>query len=74
MYMKDWIVLLDDFLKLSKHEILTHKGRVSAVQALEKAKIEYEKYKQKSADELSDIEKHYVQRLEAISKSLKDKG
>lgn len=73
MYMKDWIALLDDFLKLSKHEILSHKGRVSAGQALEKAKVEYEKYKQKSTDELSEIEKHYVQQLEAINKSLKNK-
>ncbi len=71
MYMKDWIALLDDFLKLSKHEILSHKGKVSAGQALEKAKIEYEKYKQKSVDELSEIEKHYVQQLETINKSLK---
>jgi len=71
MYMKDWITLLDDFLKLSKHEILSHKGKVSAEQALEKAKAEYEKYKQKSADELSEIEKHYVKQLEEIGKSIK---
>jgi hypothetical protein len=71
MYMKDWIALLDDFLKLSKHEILLHKGKISAGQALEKAKIEYEKYKQKSVDELSKIEKHYVQQLEIINKNLK---
>jgi hypothetical protein len=71
MYMKDWITLLDDFLKLSKHEILSHKGKVSAGQALEKARFEYEKHKQKSVDELSEIEKHYVQQLEIINKSLK---
>ena len=74
MYMKDWITLLDDFLKLSKHEILSHKGKVSAEQALAKAKMEYEKYKQQSANELSEIEKHYVNRLEEISNNLKDKG
>jgi len=74
MYMKDWIALLDDFLKLSKHEILSHKGKVSAEQALEKAKLEYEKYKAKLADELSEVEKHYVKQLEEINKSIMDKG
>jgi hypothetical protein len=70
MYMKDWITLLDDFLKLSKHEILSNKGRVSAEKALEKAKAEYEKYKQKSEDELSEIEKHYIKQLEEIKSSV----
>ena len=74
MYMKDWITLLDDFFKLSKHEILSHKGKVSAEAALKKAKVEYEKYQQNSANELSEIEKHYVQQLEEISKNLKAKG
>jgi hypothetical protein len=74
MYMQDWITLLDDFLKLSKHESLSHKGKISAEQAIEKAKAEYEKYKQKSANELSEIEKHYVKQLEEITKSLTDKG
>lgn len=73
MYMKDWITLLDDFLKLSKHEILSHKGKISAEQAIEQAKVEYEKYKQKSADDLSEIEKHYVKQLDEINTSLKDK-
>jgi len=30
MYMSDWIETLDGFLKLSKHEILTHAGKISA--------------------------------------------
>lgn len=30
MYMKDWIQKLDDFLKLSGKELLTHAGRISA--------------------------------------------
>lgn len=49
-------------------------GKVSFEQALEKAKSEYEVYKQKTADELSEIEKHYVKQLEEISKNIKDKG
>ena len=30
MYMSDWIETLDGFLKLSRHEILTHVGKISA--------------------------------------------
>jgi hypothetical protein len=45
MYMSDWIKTLDGFLKLSKHEILTHAGKISAKTAELKAKDEYKKYK-----------------------------
>jgi hypothetical protein len=37
MYMQDWIVKLDDFLRLSESEILTHKGRISSEDAEQKA-------------------------------------
>ena len=37
MYMKDWIQKLDDFLKLSGKELLTHAGRISAEIARQKA-------------------------------------
>ncbi len=29
MHMADWIAKLDDFLKLSEHDILSHAGRIS---------------------------------------------
>ena len=34
MTMRDWIVKLDDFLKLSEHELLDHAGKISAEQGL----------------------------------------
>ncbi|MEW6156916.1 MAG: virulence RhuM family protein [Verrucomicrobiota bacterium] len=45
MYMRDWISKLDDFLRLSEREILTHAGKVSHEVALEKAESEYEKFR-----------------------------
>ena len=30
MYMKDWINILDDFLRISRKDILTHAGKISA--------------------------------------------
>jgi hypothetical protein len=43
--MRDWIAKLDDFLKLSEHELLDHAGKISASSAREKAELEYERYR-----------------------------
>jgi hypothetical protein len=45
MTMHDWIVKLDEFLKLSEHELLDHSGKISAEQAKMKAELEYERYR-----------------------------
>jgi len=45
MTMRDWIVKLDDFLKLSERDLLTHAGRISAESAKAKAEMEYKRYR-----------------------------
>ena len=45
MTMRDWIAKLDDFLKLSAHELLHHAGKITAEQAKLKAEREYEQYR-----------------------------
>jgi hypothetical protein len=45
MTMRDWIAKLDDFLKLSEHELLDHAGKISATTAKAKAELEYEHYR-----------------------------
>jgi hypothetical protein len=45
MTMRDWITKLDDFLKLSDHELLNHAGTISAEAAKAKAEFEYEQYR-----------------------------
>ena len=45
MTMRDWITKLDEFLKLSEHELLDHAGKISAEQAKMKAELEYEHYR-----------------------------
>lgn len=45
MKMRDWIQKLDNFLRISEKELLTDAGKVSHKKAVEKAKIEYEKYR-----------------------------
>jgi hypothetical protein len=45
MTMREWIAKLDDFLKLSEHDLLDHAGTISAEAAKEKAELEYERYR-----------------------------
>ena len=45
MSMHDGIVKLDDFLKLSEHELLNHAGTISAEEAKTKAELEYYCYR-----------------------------
>jgi hypothetical protein len=45
MTMADWIIKLDDFLKLSGRELLNHAGKISADDAKAKAELEYERYR-----------------------------
>lgn len=70
MYMSDWIETLDGFLKLSKHEILTHAGKISAKTAEFKAKKEYKKYKELHLCDVSKAEKDYIDALEDIEINL----
>ena len=45
MTMADWIIKLDEFLKLTGRELLHHAGKISADDAREKAEAEYERYR-----------------------------
>jgi len=45
MYMNDWIERLDVIVRLNGRDLLTHAGKISHQQALEKSGREYEKYK-----------------------------
>ena len=73
MYMKDWLSKLDDFLKLSGKELLTHSGKVSAEVARKKANMEYDKFHQRSMYELSPVELHFIENFEKEQKLLRDK-
>jgi len=64
MYMKDWIQKLDDFLKLSGKALLTHAGMVSAEVAKKKADTEYDKFHERTKNELSPVELHFIEQFE----------
>lgn len=71
MYMKDWIAKLDDFLKLSGKQLLTHAGKISAEIAKQKANNEYDKYQQRTQFNLSPVEIHFIENFEREQKKLK---
>lgn len=60
MYMKDWLSTIDDYLKMTRRDILDTKGRVTHSQALEKAHREYELYKARYDELPSKVEIQYL--------------
>lgn len=73
MYMKDWIQKLDDFLKLSGKELLSHAGKISAELAKQKADTEYDKFKERTAYSLLPVEIHFLENFEKEQKKLKNR-
>jgi hypothetical protein len=68
MYMNDWAAKLDEFLRASGRELLTHAGTISQEEALAKAQVEYEKYHASKINQPAPVEKHFEV---AIKKLLK---
>jgi len=61
MTMRDWLAKLDDFLKLSGRNILTHAGKISHDEALQKAHVEFELFREKQLAKPTLAEKHFLE-------------
>lgn len=72
MYMKDWIQKLDEFLKLSNKQLLTHAGKISAEIAKQKANTEFDKFQERTKNQLSPVEIHFIENFEKQQKKLKE--
>ncbi|ACB36419.1 conserved hypothetical protein [Leptothrix cholodnii SP-6] len=77
MTMAQWITKLDDFLRLSGREILTHAGRITAEAAQGKAEAAFELYRQQQRALPSraeqDFEATLLQPVKALAKQVLDK-
>jgi len=73
MYMKDWIAKLDAFLNISERDILTHAGKISSEFAQTKASEEYSRFYTRSINEMSEVEKHFIESVERTEKLLTSK-
>lgn len=69
MSMKDWIVKLDDFLRMASRDILSHAGKISHEEALDKARIEYSKYQQQALEAPSPVEQHFIETIKEFEKA-----
>lgn len=73
MTMKDWIAKLDDFIKMTGSELLENPGKISKLEAENKALAEYAEYKETIKDELSEVEKHFLESVKQTQKQLENK-
>ena len=70
MYMADWIKQLEIFLKMTNKNILQHSGTISHQKAIEKAHTEYEIYKKKIKNIITQVEKDFMKQIENKTKGL----
>lgn len=73
MYMKDWIEKLDNHLKLVGSDILNTSGSISHEKAIDKALDEYQRYKDLTNLQLSDVEKEFLKKIKELNLIKKDK-
>jgi len=74
MYMADWIRKLDDFLRLSDREILTHAGKVSHDDAVAKAELEYERFSSERRALPSPVEQHFEEAIDDVKRLEKQRS
>jgi hypothetical protein len=72
MYMRDWLEILDKFSRDFGVGILEDSGSVSHKKAVEKAHREYESYHSALPDDLTEVEKAYLESLKDMQKKLKE--
>ena len=68
MAMRDWITKLDEFLRISDRDLLTHAGSVSHDAAVEKALTEYEKYRMLEDAKPREVDVHFQEAIEKAKK------
>lgn len=71
MYMSDYVETLDNILKSTGEDVLKDAGKISHKKAMEKVLSEYRKYQ---AENLSPVEKDYLEEIKNIEKFAKKGG
>lgn len=70
MKMADYIRELDNILQSAGRKLLSDAGKISHEKAIEKATLEYRKYKAKN---LSEVEKSYLESINSLQKKVEKK-
>ena len=74
MTMKDWIVRLDDFLRMTFKDVLTNAGKVSANLAEAKAHKAFEAFHTQQINDTSQAERDFLAAVEQPIKALHQRG
>lgn len=61
-------------IKMPGSELLENPGKISKLEAENKALAEYAKYKETIKDELSEVEKHFLESVKQTQKQLEKKS
>lgn len=74
MTMKDWITRLDDFLRMTFKDVLTHAGKVSADLAEATAHKAFEVFHTLQLNDANTVERDFLAAIEQPIKSLRRRG
>ena len=66
MTMSDWVKELNYFLTMNRKDILKDSGKISHEEAMNHAKKEYDKYKNRIALNPSKVELHYLDSIKNL--------
>jgi hypothetical protein len=66
MTMQGWIAKLDEYLRLSERQILQHAGKISHEEALQKAELEFEKYRASQLAQTSRVERDFEEAVKKL--------
>lgn len=68
MTMSDWVKELNYFLTMNRKDILKDSGKISHEEAMNHARREYNKYKDRIALKPSEVELHYLESIKDLEK------
>lgn len=68
MCMVDWIAKLDDFIRMTDRQILTHTGKISHETAKLKAEAEYEIFRAAQAASPRPVDRHFAEAIDELKK------
>ncbi len=74
MTMREWVAKLDDFLKLSDRELLTHAGSISHDAALAKAQSEFDKFRVIEGGKPRLVDEHFEKAIAEAQQIAKAKA
>jgi len=69
MHMADWTAKLDDFLRLSERDILTHAGTVSHEMARLKAESEFERFRAAQSALPQAVDRHFAEAIKSLEQA-----